>query len=291
MKSVQQIPIKSIRTGNNDRKAFDQKALRELADSIREHGLIEPIILRKSIDGLYTLVAGERRLRACTLLGLESIPSIIADLTDEEAAAIMLAENVSRVDLDPIDEAQAYKIRIDKFSWTIEECARRAGTSKIKVQFRLKLLTLNPELQHLIRSGNLQIGYAQILSDGGLDPNRQLMAVSALRDNPRPTPGWFRNIVNQYQTQQNQANLFDDVFLVCQPVPVQIQKNDPPHPSTTTPPTIGRTKLAILKNQAAFWLSAARAWAEIGKPFKKQECEVAALAVQHAANLFISERK
>ena len=296
------IPLTQIHPGPNDRTVFDQNGLDELAENIKTHGLIQPITVRlwapdpHCVFGgdpsgplaQYEIVAGERRFRAVQLLSWKEIPAFVAELSDEEAAAIMLSENVSRKDLDPIDEARAYRVRIDRFNWTTAECAKNAGVSEITVLFRLKLLGLRDDLQHLIRTGNLSIGYAQILADAKLDTNRQTLAVKALRDNPRPVPGWFRNVCSEYATQQNQVNLFDaDSLLNIQEVPAAAISADPPHPDTTVPPVQGNGKLDILRSQADFWRSAAQEWKRIGKPFKSQECEAAAKAVLYAANLFI----
>lgn len=296
------ILVSSIHTGGNDRTVFKPQELETLAGSIRKHGLIQPITVnlfspdpscvfggdRLGSMAQYTLIAGERRLRAVKLLGEELISANVIEVSPAEASILMLIENVARVDLDPIDEARAYQIRIEKLGWTIEECAKHTGVSTIKVQFRLKLLSLRDDLQGLIRSGNLSIGYAQILADSNLDPNRQLLATKTLRDNPKPTPGWFRTIVGQYQTQQNQAGLFDTSnFLVCQEMPIESTVTEPAHPSTTTPPVVGRKPLNILRNQIEFWNNAAAAWDLLGKPFKRNECLAASQAVAYAANQFV----
>jgi ParB/RepB/Spo0J family partition protein len=281
------IPLSQIHRGANDRTYFDSNGLEELAASIKDHGLIQPITVRP-IGDYYEIVAGERRFRACEILKWQEIPCFVAELSDEEAAAIMLTENVSRKDLDPIDEARAYRVRIDRFGWSTAECAKQAGTSEITVTFRLKLLTLREDIQHLVRSGNVQIGYAQILADSKLDTNRQTLAIKALRDNPRPVPGWFRTVCGEYATQQNQVNLFETGdLLTVQEVPTAFIQSDPPHPETTTPPAKGKTALEKLKGQADFWRTAAQEWKRIGKPFKSQECEAAAKAVLYAANLFL----
>ena len=281
------VRLTSIVAGNNDRTFFDPKELQALADHIKEHGLIQPISLNQIAPGQYEIIAGERRYRATKLAGLKTIPAIIAHLTQAEASVLMLAENVSRKDLDPIDEANAYAIRIERFKWTVEDCAAAAGCSVIRVQFRLKLLALNVEIQHLIRSGNFPIGYAQILAGASLDSNRQMMAFKCYRENPRPVLGWFRNIVNQYAEQQAQASLFDGPFLSMQEEqPIDKKEIDPPHPSTTTPPIVGASKLIIIRNQINFWNEAAASWAAIGKVFKKQECVTAAQALAYAASLY-----
>lgn len=297
---TKKIPLDQIHAGNNDRTVFKPQELIDLAESIKAHGLIQPITVRifakdpACVFGgdpygpmaQYQIVAGERRFRACQLIGLETIDAFIAELNDEEASAIMLSENVSRVDLDPIDEGRAYQIRIDRFGWTPQECATKAGVSEIIVSFRLKLLKLREDLHILIRSGALSIGYAQILADANLDPNRQMLAFNSLRDNPKPTPGWFRNVVNQYAEQQATVNLFDtDSFMTCQAIPqAKLNPADPPHPSTTTPPKEGKNIKDIIKNQINFWQKAADQWKAAGKPFKSQECQAAAQALRYSLN-------
>lgn len=281
-KKVVKIPVSKIHTGGNDRTIFKQDEIESLAASIKEHNLIQPI----TVNSDYQLIAGERRFRAVQFLGWKFIDGFIVDLTQEEAAAIMLAENTARADLDPIDEARAYQIRIERYGWTVTDCARKSGRSEIYVQFRLKLLTLREDLHILIRSNNFQIGYAQILSDYNLDKNRQMLAFNALRDNPKPTPGWFRSVCNQYREQQNTIDLFDTgAFMKCQVIePEKINPADPPHPMTTTPPKEVKHIRDIIINQVKFWNSAAMQWKQVGKPFKAQECAAAALALQYTLN-------
>lgn len=274
-------------TGHQDRTSFDKAGLAELAGSIAAHGLLQPITVRQVEDSdLYMIVAGERRFRACQSLGWATIPAIVADVTSDEAAALMLAENTGREDLNPVDEANAYRVRIDRLGWTVADCARSAGVSETRVQFRLKLLKLRPDLQDLVRSGNLALGYAQIIADGNLDVNRQLLALRALRDNPSPTPTWFRRVVGELLTQQAQGSIFDDGPLFggldfgepAKAAPII----EPPTPATATPPLKGKTAAQIVGSQVRFWQEAAEAWERLGKPFKRQECEAAAKALQFA---------
>ena len=285
MDQINQVPISQIIPGKNDRTVFDETGLRELADSIKEHGLIQPITVRYTKDCTqFEIVAGERRSRACKFLEWETIPAIIKVMEDEEASAITLAENIARKSLDPIDEARAYQRRIDEFGWTIEDLAKYAGTSSIHIRFRLKLLKLIPEIQKLIRFGNLSLGYAQILADATLDTNFQLTAFATFRDNPKPTPGWFRNIILDLKEKQDQGVLFNG------PLFDRIEKSEikneeipePPHPNTTTPPKIGHTIKEIIRNQMSFWEEAAKQWDVIGKPFKRNECQSAAQALNLA---------
>lgn len=270
-------------TGHQDRTSFDPIKLQDLAASIAAHGLIQPITVRELGEtDLYRIVAGERRFRACELLGWQEIPAIIVDVTDSEAAALMLAENTGREDLDAIDEARAYQVRIERLGWTIADCARSAGVSEVRIQFRIKLLKLRSDLQDLIRTGNLSLGYAQILADANLDTNRQMIAICHLRDNPKPTTGWFRRIVNTLSEQQAQTSIFDEMPLwggpVAEPV-VAPMVSEPPTPATATPPTKGKTVKDVVGNQISFWQQAAEAWETMGKPFKRQECQAAAQAL------------
>lgn len=270
--------------GNNDRTKFDEKALRELADSIKQSGLIQPPTVRQ-IEGteMYQIVAGERRYRATQLLGWEEVPCYVADVNDEEASLAMLIENVQRDDLDPIDEANAYATRLNHYGWDIDTLAQKTGLSKVRIRFRLKLRSLRPDIQGMVSSGSLQLGYAQIISDANLDPNFQLLAIRHLRDNPSPTPAWFRRICSKLLEQQAQAEMFDaPLFGGPQAVNVQATEKpaDPPLPSTTMPPKSGETPRDIIGGQVKFWQEAAEAWNKLGKAFKRQECEAAAFALK-----------
>ncbi|MGO8988704.1 MAG: ParB/RepB/Spo0J family partition protein [bacterium] len=294
MKAVNDIPISQITPGKNDRTIFDESGLRELADSIKEHGLIQPITVRSSKDGKhFEIIAGERRFRACKLLGWQTILAIVTVLEDQEASAVTLAENIARKSLDPIDEACAYQSRIESFGWSIEDVSKYAGTSTIHIQFRLKLLKLIPEIQKLIRGGNIQIGYAQILADTNLDSNFQLIAFSRLRDNPKPTTGWFRSIVSELKEKQDQGILFKGPLFDKTDAANRLKTKsipEPPHPETTSPPKIGRNYKEILLNQSNFWEEAAKQWEAIGKPFKRNECRSAAQALTKALSKGFTKR-
>jgi len=287
MSTISQLDTRQIFPGVNDRTQFDRGALALLAASIEAHGLIQPITVRL-IDGTgnYEIVAGERRFRACAdILQWQTIPAIVADLTDEEAAAVMLAENVSRADIDPVDEAHAYAVRMRLYGWTVTECAQRAGVTEVRVQFRLKLLRLRPDLQALVRTGNLQIGYAQILADANLDPTRQLMAISALRDSKSPTPPWFRRLCSDLLAQQAQDTLIESMPIISGSTidnPAVRSIVDPPSPSTHKPPVDGATPWERVASQVKFWEAAAEQWQQLGKPFKRQECQAAMQALQFA---------
>lgn len=189
MSELVEIPLDLVRPGDNDRTAFDQVALQELAESIRDHGLAQPITVRP-VEGGYEIVAGERRTRACRLLGWTVIPAIVRAMDDEQAAAIMLAENVKRVDLNPMDEGRAYQKRMDSIGWSVVMCADKANVSEDKLRARVKLLALAPEIQVLVASGQMTTGYAEALAD--LDLNRQRIAMRYFSEARQPTLSEFR---------------------------------------------------------------------------------------------------
>ena len=145
------------------RKKFDEEALNELADSIKEHGVFQPIIVKKSIKG-YEIVAGERRYRASKKLGLEKIPAIIKDFTDDEMMQISLLENLQRENLTSIEEAKAYKAIIDASNLTQEELAKKVGKSRSYITNILGLLTLPVSIQNLILENKISMGHARVLS-------------------------------------------------------------------------------------------------------------------------------
>ena len=145
------------------RTYFDEKSLQELADSIKEHGIIEPIIVKKSIKG-YDLVAGERRTKAARLAGLKTISAIVKDFTDEQMLELALIENIQREDLTPIEEASAYKNYIEKMGVTQEETAKRFGKSRSYITNLLGLLTLPKYVQKEVSEGKISMSHARVLS-------------------------------------------------------------------------------------------------------------------------------
>ncbi len=145
------------------RKAFDDSALSELADSIAEHGVLQPIVVRPSPMGGYTIVAGERRWRAARLAGLTEIPAIIRDLTDSEAMEIALIENLQREDLDPVEEALGYRQFMERCGYTQEAAAKRLAKSRSAVANSLRLLNLPEKALESLKSGALTPGHAKAI--------------------------------------------------------------------------------------------------------------------------------
>jgi ParB family chromosome partitioning protein len=161
--NVQDIKISEIRANKNQpRKKFDEEKIRELSDSIKEHGVLQPIIVRKK-DGGYELVAGERRWRAAQKAGIEKIPAIIKDLSDADVMEIALIENLQREDLNPLEEAEAYKKLIDEFGMTQEELSKRVGKSRSQIANTVRLLNLDEEIKKLISEEKLTAGHARAL--------------------------------------------------------------------------------------------------------------------------------
>ena len=161
---IAEIKISDIRSNPyQPRKTFDETTLQELADSIKEHGIIEPVIVKKAIKG-YELVAGERRTKAAKLAGLETIPAIIKDFNDQEMMEIALLENIQREDLNPIDEANAYQKIIELGHLTQEEFAKKFGKSRSHVTNMLGLLKLPFSVKELVEKKELSMGHARALS-------------------------------------------------------------------------------------------------------------------------------
>lgn len=154
------------------RKNFDEEKLEELANSIKEHGLIQPIILRKAERG-YEIVAGERRWRACRKAGFKEIPSIIKELTDEENMLVAIIENMQREDLDPIEEAEGLNQMATSFGMTQEEISRSVGKSRPYITNALRLLKLPEEVKAFLSEGKLSAGHARAIA-GIPDPEKQM---------------------------------------------------------------------------------------------------------------------
>lgn len=148
---------------NQPRKIFDDEALAELSASIEKHGVIQPLLVRPLTGGTYQLVAGERRWRAARMAGLTEVPVVIRELSDEDAAALALIENLQREDLDPIEEAEGYRYLMDTYSITQEEAAQKVGKSRSAVANLMRLLALPKDVLELVRAKKLSAGHARTL--------------------------------------------------------------------------------------------------------------------------------
>ncbi len=161
---IKELKIEDLRVNPyQPRKIFDEDALKELASSIKEHGVFQPIIVKKSIKG-YEIVAGERRFRASKLAGLDKIPAIIRDFNDEEMMEIALLENLQRENLNAIEEAEAYKSLIEKLDLTQEELSKKVGKSRSHITNILGLLRLPENVQEMVNENKLSMAHARVLS-------------------------------------------------------------------------------------------------------------------------------
>lgn len=145
------------------RREFDEKALAELADSISQHGVLQPLLVRPLLDGGYQIVAGERRWRASRMAGLTEVPVVIRELSDGETMELALIENLQREDLTPVEEAMGYQQLMDKYSLTQDEVSRAVGKSRPAVANALRLLNLPEEVLSLVGNGRISAGHARTL--------------------------------------------------------------------------------------------------------------------------------
>jgi ParB family transcriptional regulator, chromosome partitioning protein len=173
-----EIPLARIRENpRQPRLRMHDDALASLAESIGQHGVIQPILVTETIDG-YMLVAGERRVRAARIAGLERIPAIVRQLADRQQLELALVENLQREDLDPMEAARAYRQLMDEFSFTQEDLAIRVGRARSTVANTLRLLELHPAVQDAIAASLITEGHARAL--GGLPPEVQAPAVTTV---------------------------------------------------------------------------------------------------------------
>jgi len=161
---LQTLPIAKVEPRlEQPREIFDEQALQELADSITQYGLIQPITARKLPSGYYQIIAGERRWRAARLAGLTEVPVRVIEADDRRVAELALVENLQREDLNPIEEARGYRALIDEYGLTQEEAARSVGRSRPAVTNAMRLLSLCPAVLELVEQGKLSAGHARAL--------------------------------------------------------------------------------------------------------------------------------
>ena len=173
--SLDELPVDLIQRGKyQPRRDMDQDALRELADSIVAQGVMQPIVVRRISDQRYEIVAGERRWRAAQMAGLESIPAVVRDVSDQAAIAMALIENIQREDLNPIEEAASLQRLQKEFELTQQEVATAVGKSRSTVTNLMRLMTLQEDVRRLVEHGDLEMGHARALL--GLEGAEQSMA-------------------------------------------------------------------------------------------------------------------
>lgn len=168
------VPTDMVRPNpQQPRGMFSEASIAQLADSIRRHGVLQPVIVRRADDGQFELIAGERRWRAAKAAGLKEIPAVLMSADDRSSLEIALIENLQREDLNPLDRAMGYRKYLDTFGVSAEDLAARLGESRPNVVNYLRLLRLTPEVQEMVRRGDLAMGQARAIS-GVRDEQRQL---------------------------------------------------------------------------------------------------------------------
>jgi ParB family chromosome partitioning protein len=194
---VSTVPVSELRPNPyQPRRVFDEEKIEELAASIREHGVIQPLIVRAAVRG-YEVVAGERRLRACKLAGLKEVPVVVRDFSDRQMNEIALIENLQREDLNPIEIAEAYQNLMEKFDLTQDVLAKKVGQSRSHVANMLRLLNLPAEIREHVSRGTLSMGHARALL--GLQDKKQQIALAEKTIDEELSVRQVEHLVNRLQ--------------------------------------------------------------------------------------------
>ena len=196
------------------RKVFNEEALNELADSIREHGVLQPLLVRPLPGGVYQLVAGERRWRAAKMAGLKEVPVVVKEFTDQEIVEISLIENIQREDLNPIEEAMAYKRLMEEFHLKQDEIADRVAKSRTAVTNSMRLLKLTSKVQEMVIADMISAGHARALlgiSDETLQENTA-MKVFDEKLSVRETEKLVKNLVSPAKKEKTERNTAEDAI-------------------------------------------------------------------------------
>lgn len=185
------------------RKDFSEDALRELADSIREQGILQPLIVRQRSDSKFEIIAGERRWRAAKLIGLPHVPALVRKVDDHKALEIALIENLQRENLNPIEESRGFMQLIGQYNLTQEEVAAKVGKSRVSITNALRLLKLDKEVQGYVRDGLLSVGHAKVILGLSSEEDQRAGAQRAIRDglNVRQT----EELVSELQLRKEHA--------------------------------------------------------------------------------------
>jgi ParB family chromosome partitioning protein len=198
--ALQEVPVMTIVPNpSQPRATFDPTALNELTDSIRQHGILQPLVVTRLANGEYQLIAGERRLRAAKQAGLEMVPVVIKEVSAQQQLELALIENIQRADLDPIEEARAYALLEDQFGLKHGEIAQRVGKSRSTISETLGLLKLPPEVQELVSGGRITPGHASAVA-GLRNPQQEIAAARYIAEQ-----GLSVRRAEQYVAQLNTA--------------------------------------------------------------------------------------
>ncbi len=200
---------------NQPRRTFDKEKLQALADSIKEQGLIQPIVVTKQANGRYMIVAGERRWRAAKLAGLKNVSVVIKEYTPTQIAQIALIENLQREDLNPIEEALAYRSLLEEYSLTQEQVSAVSGKSRSAVANSIRLLSLDEEIQKLVISGKISSGHARALLSVENKKDREAIAKRIIDEDlsVRQTES-IANALKKAKPKKDKPSLSDDVYKI-----------------------------------------------------------------------------
>ncbi|RYG73382.1 ParB/RepB/Spo0J family partition protein [Lentibacillus lipolyticus] len=211
---IQEVPVNECRPNPyQPRKTFHADAIEELKDSIKEYGIVQPLILRKSIKG-YEIVVGERRFRAAKEAGLETLPSVVKDLSDEKMMEVALLENLQREDLTPIEEAHAYHNLMNELGVTQDEMSRRLGKSRSHIANIVRLLSLPEQVIAYINNGELSMGHGRALL--GVKDKEKIMPIANKIRNEKLNVRQAEKLISQLNEQpskKKQSKPKKDIFL------------------------------------------------------------------------------
>ncbi|MCL6638567.1 MAG: ParB/RepB/Spo0J family partition protein [Firmicutes bacterium] len=214
--SVKDIPLDDISPGSRQaRRNFDQEKIKELADSIKEFGVIQPVIVRKNKTGGFELIAGERRWRACKEAGLKTIPALIKEMGDAEVPAVSLIENIQRENLNPLEEALAYRTLLEEYAMTQEELSARLGKSRPFVANMLRLLELPDSVKLMLQNGELTAGHARAVLSLPGEREREMAAekIRAQQLNVRQAERLVKKILDGEETNgEEKTNRWQQVY-------------------------------------------------------------------------------
>ena len=181
--TIQMIPVTQIVPNRNQpRKTFVENELRELVESVKQQGILQPVLVRRKSEDLYELIAGERRFRAATLAQLPAVPAVIRKSSDEESTILSLIENIQRSNLNPVEEAKAYRQLIEELGMTQEAVAERVGRDRASVANICRILSLPTEVQGMVASGQLTLGHAKVILGTKNAGDRLTLAKRIVRD-------------------------------------------------------------------------------------------------------------
>lgn len=225
-KGILEIKVKDIvRNIKQPRQEFDKEKLMELADSIREHGVIQPVILRPLNKGKFELIAGERRWRAAKIAGVDVIPAIIRDVTERETNEIALIENIQRENLNPLEEAMAYRQLMEDFGLTQEEVSKKVGKSRSFVANTMRLLNLPEEAKAMVQKGQLSAGHARALLtlDNPADQSALAKKIAEKNISVRKIEKMVKQIVSGVGNPKREKKVFNHTSPIINDLEEQIQ--------------------------------------------------------------------